>query len=116
MTGRITACRVCSCTDERACAGGCGWIQSGLCSACLGDVRRAACPESSCKSTGKWCRRPSGHSGPMAAFHRARIDAAAAARKRSVSRTVRAVHEEQLRTGTHVPISGDKSRPKAAAR
>lgn len=82
MTARVTTCRVCGCTDERACAGGCSWIQSGLCSACLGEVRRAACPETSCgvKAGAKWCRRPSGHSGPMVAFHRARIDAAAKAR------------------------------------
>lgn len=28
------ACRVCGCTDDRACAGGCAWIAEDLCSAC----------------------------------------------------------------------------------
>jgi hypothetical protein len=27
-------CRVCGCTDENACAGGCVWIEPGLCSIC----------------------------------------------------------------------------------
>lgn len=30
----INECRVCRCTDDRACAGGCSWIERGLCSAC----------------------------------------------------------------------------------
>lgn len=77
MTPRYEACLVCGCTDHSACAGGCSWVQAGLCSACLPAVRAASCPEVSCGATGKWCRRPSGHSGPMVAFHRARIDAAA---------------------------------------
>jgi hypothetical protein len=32
--GRIRACRVCGCTDARACPGGCYWIAEDLCSAC----------------------------------------------------------------------------------
>lgn len=28
------SCRVCGCTDERACAGGCSWVEADLCSAC----------------------------------------------------------------------------------
>ncbi|HXA68858.1 MAG TPA: hypothetical protein VNW24_00310 [Stellaceae bacterium] len=28
-------CRVCGCTDDRACPGGCSWIESTLCSACV---------------------------------------------------------------------------------
>src|SRR5213082_59140 len=27
-------CRVCGCTDERACAGGCIWAEPNLCSRC----------------------------------------------------------------------------------
>lgn len=27
-------CRVCGCTDARACPGGCGWVEPGLCSSC----------------------------------------------------------------------------------
>ena len=33
-------CRICGCTDERACAVGCSWIQEDLCSVCA-DVERA---------------------------------------------------------------------------
>lgn len=29
-------CRVCGCTDEEACFGGCTWVEPGLCSACEG--------------------------------------------------------------------------------
>lgn len=28
------ACRVCGCTDERACEGGCSWVEPDLCSQC----------------------------------------------------------------------------------
>ena len=28
------ACRVCGCTNFRACPGGCFWVQADLCSAC----------------------------------------------------------------------------------
>lgn len=39
MTG-VTACRGCGCTDDRACPGGCAWVddpsgEGELCSACL---------------------------------------------------------------------------------
>lgn len=29
------SCRVCGCTDKRACPGGCAWVDQDLCSACL---------------------------------------------------------------------------------
>lgn len=32
------SCRLCGCTDEHACDGGCFWIAEGLCSACVGLV------------------------------------------------------------------------------
>lgn len=28
-------CRVCGCTDDAACAGGCYWVEPDLCSACV---------------------------------------------------------------------------------
>ena len=28
-------CRVCGCTDKKACKGGCSWVEVDLCSACL---------------------------------------------------------------------------------
>jgi len=28
-------CRSCGCTEERACPGGCAWVEPGLCSACV---------------------------------------------------------------------------------
>jgi hypothetical protein len=31
------ACRVCGCTNERACPGGCSWIAIDLCSQCAGN-------------------------------------------------------------------------------
>lgn len=27
-------CRVCACTESRACLGGCCWLEPGLCSSC----------------------------------------------------------------------------------
>jgi hypothetical protein len=30
----IRSCRVCGCTDWRACSGGCWWVGEDLCSAC----------------------------------------------------------------------------------
>lgn len=27
-------CRVCGCTDDRACPGGCWWVEPDLCSQC----------------------------------------------------------------------------------
>jgi hypothetical protein len=32
----IQRCRVCGCTDDRACPGGCYWVETDLCSACVG--------------------------------------------------------------------------------
>jgi len=33
------ACRVCGCTERRACPGGCYWVDEDLCSACIGARR-----------------------------------------------------------------------------
>ena len=30
----VRACRVCGCTDDRACPGGCWWVDTDLCSSC----------------------------------------------------------------------------------
>lgn len=30
----VNACRVCGCTDDDACEGGCSWVAEDLCSAC----------------------------------------------------------------------------------
>ena len=30
------ACRVCGCTEDNACEGGCTWVEEDLCSACVG--------------------------------------------------------------------------------
>jgi len=35
-----TACRVCGCTNERACGGGCSWIAPALCSTCAPEPLR----------------------------------------------------------------------------
>ena len=32
----VRTCRVCGCTDDRACAEGCSWVEADLCSACVG--------------------------------------------------------------------------------
>lgn len=29
-------CRVCGCTDDRACPEGCRWVEPDLCSSCIG--------------------------------------------------------------------------------
>ncbi len=34
LAGPDGVCRVCGCTDEAACAGGCSWAEPGLCSQC----------------------------------------------------------------------------------
>ncbi len=31
------ACRVCGCTDDHACPGGCWWAEPGLCNRCVGE-------------------------------------------------------------------------------
>lgn len=31
----VRTCRVCGCTDARACPRGCHWVEPGLCSTCL---------------------------------------------------------------------------------
>lgn len=46
--GRVRSCRVCGCTDERACRGGCYWIGPDLCSRCEDDrgaIFRGVCQE-----------------------------------------------------------------------
>lgn len=30
----MRTCRICGCTDERDCEGGCYWVEPGLCSQC----------------------------------------------------------------------------------
>lgn len=30
-------CRICGCTDARACEGGCSWLLRGICSKCITD-------------------------------------------------------------------------------
>lgn len=32
----VRTCRVCGCTDDHACPGGCWWIDEDLCSECVG--------------------------------------------------------------------------------
>lgn len=44
MDDHVPTCRVCGCTDEQACAGGCTWVEDpqsvgDLCSSCLPLVR-----------------------------------------------------------------------------
>lgn len=41
-------CRVCGCTEDHACRGGCYWVSEDLCSACV-DTEEAA--EIECKNT-----------------------------------------------------------------
>lgn len=36
----VRACRVCGCTDFRACPGGCSWVEDDLCSACYVPSRK----------------------------------------------------------------------------
>jgi hypothetical protein len=31
----MRSCRICGCTDDRACPGGCAWVAEDLCSACV---------------------------------------------------------------------------------
>ena len=30
----VAVCRICGCTDEAGCAGGCSWVEPDLCSEC----------------------------------------------------------------------------------
>ena len=34
LTVSVRRCRICRCTDDRACPGGCWWVGPTLCSAC----------------------------------------------------------------------------------
>ena len=34
------ACRVCGCTNDRSCPGGCYWVEPDLCSRCVGELER----------------------------------------------------------------------------
>lgn len=38
---KTRSCRVCGCTDDRACPGGCLWADEDLCSACVGVPRQS---------------------------------------------------------------------------
>ena len=38
MVFDVRKCRVCGCTDDRACEGGCYWVEEDLCSQCAADV------------------------------------------------------------------------------
>lgn len=38
----VRKCRVCGCTDDRACVGGCFWVEEDLCSACQAKAEEAA--------------------------------------------------------------------------
>lgn len=35
MIGQMRTCRRCGCVDDRACAGGCSWVEDTLCSKCV---------------------------------------------------------------------------------
>ncbi len=61
--GRV--CRVCGCTDDRACRGGCWWVEWDLCSACRErayaaetPVARGPRPEGFVPASCLRCRRP----------------------------------------------------------
>lgn len=34
LVQHVRTCRSCGCTDDRACPGGCFWVEADLCSAC----------------------------------------------------------------------------------
>ena len=38
-------CRICGCTDDRACDGGCSWAEPGLCSACVAKAKKRKKPQ-----------------------------------------------------------------------
>jgi hypothetical protein len=38
------ACRLCGCTQEMACEGGCWWVEADLCSECATPAQKAAAP------------------------------------------------------------------------
>lgn len=38
----VRSCRVCGCTDDCACPGGCSWVAPGLCSSCAPALVEAA--------------------------------------------------------------------------
>lgn len=41
----MATCRICGCTDERACPGGCWWVEPDFCSACAPAERQNETPE-----------------------------------------------------------------------
>lgn len=59
MPHERSACRVCGCTDEDACEGGCHWDQPDLCSACVGREKHGPCGgfAGECDWCGKRSRR-----------------------------------------------------------
>lgn len=38
MPKKVQTCRVCGCTDLRACEGGCSWVTDDLCSRCAAET------------------------------------------------------------------------------
>ena len=38
----MPSCRICGCTDDHACPGGCHWVEPDLCSACDDNIGTAA--------------------------------------------------------------------------
>ena len=38
----VRACRLCGCTENRACLGGCYWVEQDLCSACRPKVGKVS--------------------------------------------------------------------------
>lgn len=51
----VRKCRVCGCTDENACEGGCEWVEEDLCSACS-DVLYLWCPSREQRVASLICR------------------------------------------------------------
>lgn len=35
----VRTCRICGCTDDHACPGGCYWVEEDLCSECVGKIK-----------------------------------------------------------------------------
>lgn len=42
LAAAVRACRVCGCTDDHACPGGCWWVEGDLCSTCAAKQEEAA--------------------------------------------------------------------------
>ena len=59
--GVVTACRVCGCTDDRACDGGCSWAEADLCSRCA----PAAASDRAAQALGAALARHVAHGGSI---------------------------------------------------